>query len=301
MKKIYKFSIYCILTTISSIALQKFCRSKTDGFAESKIRATLPFHEPFEIKNVSSEDLDLALKALDQPYFYLGKGAQCYAFVSKDDQYVIKFFRLDRLCPSSIYTLIPLTKQLDDLRKERIARKFEELSRDFLSYKYAYEALKNPTGLIYVQLNAPSKFSKILTVYDKISVKHTIDLSEMHFLIQKKGELFYTSLEELISLNKIDEAKARLTELVEYLVFRSKLGLYDKDPDINTNFGICNNQTIQIDTGRFRYDPSRIAPDIYIADIIRITDNLHQWLDTKNSSLSLFLNQEIERLKKESL
>ena len=123
----------------------------------------------------------------------------------------------------------------------------------------------------------------------------------MHFLIQKKGELFYTSLEELISLNKIDEAKARLTELVEYLVFRSKLGLYDKDPDINTNFGICNNQTIQIDTGRFRYDPSRIAPDIYIADIIRITDNLHQWLDTKNSSLSLFLNQEIERLKKESL
>lgn len=299
MKIFVKRFLYIALAALCCILLQKFCRSKTDGFALYKIQSHLPYNPEFEVRSVSEKEIHTASHILDQPFYYLGKGAQCYAFVSEDGNYVLKFFRLYHLRPPEWFTSMPLPSFLQGYRQEKIERKFEELSRDFLSYKIAFDELKDDTGLLYVHLNKTDHFHKKVTLYDKIKVKHSIDIDSMEFLLQKKADLFYPAMQTMIDGGKKEEAKAALQKLVSFLAKRASLGLYDKDPDINTNFGIANGSPLQIDVGRFRPDPSRKDPSLYITDIIRVTDNLRQWLEAQDKELSDALLNEIEHLQAE--
>lgn len=296
-----KYSTFVCLSILTCIGLQKFCRSKTDGFAETKIHSDMPFYKEFQTSPLSIQQLDKIEQVLDQPFYYLGKGAQCYAFESKNGQYVIKFLRLDRLCPSTIFSEIPLPSFLEKYRKERLDRKFGELSRDFISYKTAFELLKDYTGLEYVQLNKDGPIDKKIKVYDKINVLHEIDLKQLQFMIQKKADLFYVGMQKILDNNQIETAQTIITQLIEYLCLRSALGFYDKDPDINTNFGIYDGSMMQIDVGRFRHDITRVDPNIYMNDVIRVTENFQQWLEARDKSLSDFLINEIQRIKKQKL
>ena len=261
----------------------------------------MPFYQEFQTSALSDHQLGKIHQILDQPFYYLGKGAQCYAFESKDKQYVVKFLRLDRLCPSAIFSEIHLPSFLSKYRKERLDRKFTELSRDFISYKAAFELLKDYTGLEYVQLNKNGPVDKKIKVYDKINVLHEIDLKQLQFMVQKKADLFYVGMQKILDHNQIEKAQTIITQLIDYLCLRSSLGFYDKDPDINTNFGIYDGSMMQIDVGRFRHDITRINPNIYIDDVIRVTENFQQWLEARDKSLSDFLIDEIQRIKKQKL
>lgn len=291
---------YLALATIACIALQKFCRSKTDGFAISKISSNLPYNPDFATRPISESELQKVEEILSQPFHYLGKGAQCYAFVSDDDQYVIKFFRLHNLLTPEWFVNMPLPSFLQSYRKEKIQRKFGEFFRDFLSYKIAFDSLQEDTGLIYVHLNKTDVLHKKITLFDKIKIQHSVDLDSMEFLLQKKADLFYPALHKLIQEGKREEVKANVKELIHFLAKRSSLGLYDKDPDINTNFGVCNGKPLQIDVGRFRPDATRTQPDVYISDIIRVTENLQQWLEAQDKDLSDSLIEEIQNLKEKN-
>lgn len=298
MRVFFKRFSYVFLAAVLCFCLEKFCRSKTDGFAMSKITSEMMYHKEFETSPLSNEELDSIRSILDQPFHYLGKGVQCYAFVSADDKYVLKFFRMRRVLPSSWLIKMPL---LESYKQEKIKSKFEDLSRDFISYKIAYELLKEQTGLVYIHLNKTDLLHQKITLFDKICVKHSIDLDSMEFLLQKKADLFYPAVEEMLSLGKKSEIKKYVKDLIHFLAYRSSLGIYDKDPDINTNFGICEGKTLQIDVGRYRPDPTRKDPSLYIDDIIRVTDNLRQWLQAQDPELSDFLLQEIENLKAKEL
>jgi hypothetical protein len=119
----------------------------------------------------------------------------------------------------------------------------------------------------------------------------------MEFLVQKKADLFYQALDTMIRAGEKEAVKERLTELVTLLMERSMKGLYDKDPDINTNFGISEGKTVQIDVGRFRPDETRKDKEIALQDIARATDNLRQWLEEQDEELSFHLDRTIEQMR----
>lgn len=297
MKTCLRRFTYLVFAVLICITLQKFCRSQTDGFAMYKISSNLPYNPDFETHPISQSEVQRLQEILEQPFHYLGKGAQCYAFASDDDKYVIKFFRLHNLRPPEWLANIPLPPFLESYRKAKIERKFGEFSRDFMSYKIAFDNLQEDTGLIFVHLNKTDLLHKKVTLFDKIKIKHSVDLDSMEFLIQKKADLFYPALQKLIHEGKKEEVKSSIKQLIQFLAKRSTLGIYDKDPDINTNFGLCEGKPLQIDVGRFRPDPSRIQPSLYINDIIRVTDNLQQWLEAQDKDLSDSLLEEIQNLK----
>src|SRR5579862_5235963 len=76
------------------------CLRQTRGFALYKICSSLPFNPEFETSSLPEEEGKDLKKALDQPYRFLDKGAQCYVFLSHDGRYVIKFFKLHALQPA---------------------------------------------------------------------------------------------------------------------------------------------------------------------------------------------------------
>ena len=118
----------------------------------------------------------------------------------------------------------------------------------------------------------------------------------MEFILQKKAEPFFPSLEKWIQTGQLEPAKEGIRALVSLLKERCMKQIYDKDPDLNSNFGFLLGHPIQIDVGRFRYDKFYSNQQVYREEIFRITDNLKQWLDSHSPELSLYLQNELQML-----
>ena len=78
----------------------------------------------------------------DQKFAYLGAGGQCYAFVSDDKQYVLKFFKQHKF------------RKKNTPASEGIARR----EKAFTSYKIAYDKLREETGLLFLHPSRVTDF-----------------------------------------------------------------------------------------------------------------------------------------------
>jgi hypothetical protein len=289
-RNFYRIINICLFVS-AFFALQWFCKRQTGGFTLQGIRSDLPFHPEWEVSS-SPEDPTELKKIFNQPYHFLNKGAQCYAFISQDEHYVIKFFRFSHLRSPVWLRKLPTPAFLQKFKHRKILKRESKLYKDFTSYLLAYHYLKEDTGLIYLHLNKTDHLHRSLKIYDKLQIGHTIDLDQFEFLVQKKATLIYPSLEQWIENKKWNEAKKGLKSLISLLKKRLDQGIYDKDPDLNTNFGFINEQAVQIDIGRFKTGLQFRPQD----ELARITDHLCQWLEAKAPELSIFLKEEINAI-----
>jgi hypothetical protein len=290
---IARFMIY----GVSLVLLQRFCHRQTDGFSLYKISSNLTFHREWEVPALDPSEQKELSTILDQPYDYLAKGAQCYVFLSRDGNYVIKFFRIYHLQPPLWVTHLHWPPCLQSYQTHKILKKSNELHKDFESYRIAYDQLKEETGLLYLHLNKTSSLKHTLTLYDKIGVKHQVDLDQMEFAVQRRAELVYPALSHLLKTEGGAAAKEALSELISLLCLRCRKGIYDKDPDLNTNFGFIGRSALQIDIGRFRIEnKTLLEKTIDRNEILRITDNLNQWLSLNHPELSNHLHSLIAQI-----
>lgn len=278
---------------LAAVLLKRFCYRQTDGFALCKITSELPYCSDWEVNSSSQRTPDV-LKILDQPFYYLAKGAQSYVFASSDGNTVIKFFRIYHLSPPFWLSTFALPLPLQPFKIGKMIEKRLELEKDFQSYRIAFQELKDETGLLYLHLNKTDHLKKSLTLYDKIGIAHRVDLDQMEFLVQKKAALVYPSIANLVKTEGIDAAKEAIGALVRLLFLRCEKQIFDKDPDLNTNFGFLLNVPIQIDIGRFRRREENRSHEEDRKEIIRITDNFRQWLDKNYPPLSEHLLNEIQ-------
>jgi len=174
--------------------------------------------------------------------------------------------------------------------------KRQALIKTFTSYKIAYEEMKEETGLVYLQLNKTDTLQQPLVIIDNLGISHRLDLSKMEFLVQKRASLFYPFLEKTIQEKGLESAKKTVSDLVDFLVIRNKKEIFDKDPDLTTNFGFLDDEIIQIDIGRFRKDPQRKDLVVYHDEILRITDQFNKWLKIHYPVLSEHLEHKIASL-----
>ena len=91
---------------------------RTDGFIIDKIYSRFPWEKSWEVAN--KQDIETIQQILDQPYFYLDCGRQCFVFKSKDDKWVIKFINHERFFFPKILSGIYLPEFLDRLRSKKI-------------------------------------------------------------------------------------------------------------------------------------------------------------------------------------
>lgn len=273
----------------------RFCTQHTDGFAREKIRSSLAYNP--KLSQVISEDLYTSLKKiLDQPFYYLGAGTQTFSFRSLDNQYVIKFYRHDR----RRHYLSPIIAFLPKIFRDRLLKTIKKrqlkLLKDFTSFELAFSLLRKETGLIYLRLDKADDFPLSVSLYDKISVYHKVFLNDYEFILQKKALPFYPTLKKWIDGNSYIEAKEALGNLIHLLAKRCQYGLFDKDPNLQSNFGFIENTAVQFDIGRFSKDPSRKDPAIYLQDVKRILHPLKEWLRKQAPELENYIDYEMENL-----
>lgn len=288
---------FLIATSLLLYFGSNFCDKFTDGFSVARIHSELPYNPEWATPPPTAKERLKLEQILSQKFRYLGCGGQCFAFASEDDQYVIKFFKHRFRKPYSFFYELPLPGPLDKKRIGKLNKATLKHMRDFTSYKIAFDDLREETGLVYVQLNKGHYLNKSVTIIDKIGISHEIALDDVEFIVQKKGELIYSRMEELMKENDIAGARDVMRSMLKVIISRCRKGIFDEDAGIHRNFGFIGDKPFFIDIGRFRRDPSRRLPEVYNQDLQLITKRFRAWLEEYYPPLALALDEELNEVR----
>ena len=213
---------YILLIPLLGVLIGDLCQKQTKGFRLQNVFSSFPSeptHPPLSQSQVSSIQ-----EILDQPFYFMKKGQQCFAFLSKDEKYVLKLFRWEKLEPP-FWTNWITTKKGQSLIQERKKKK----DFDFTSYKLAYTELKEETGLLFVQLEPNKELNIPLELYDNIRIKHVIQSGNLAFILQKKVENFAPYLAQKILEGNSSDLYPFFMELAYLLQNRSTKKISDSD------------------------------------------------------------------------
>lgn len=281
----------CILSAILFHGAYKFCYLKTSGFNIGRISSNYDFNPEWEVSHVNE---DLLNKASKQKFSFLGSGGQCFAFVSEDDKYVIKFYKHDTARLPFFMKYFPIPKKYFPKREIQRKKRLKRLFRDFNSFKLSYEYLEKETALLYLHLNKTNYLNRKITIIDRVHISHTLDLDKMVFILQKKADLAYPYLKHLAEKKDFNKAKHAMQSICDLIFSRLQKGIYDEDAKIHRNFGFIQDHAILIDVGRLKFDEKRKNPAIQQTDLQKITKPFKEWLKKEIPEFETFLNAALE-------
>lgn len=272
----------------------------TDDFRISNIVYELPHRAEWEIPPISASDNKNLNAILNQKYHYIGKGAQCYAFSSDDQLYVVKFFKFKHLKPSLFVGLIPSIPPFQQYKERQIRRKEKKLNSIFDGYRLAYERDKSESGLIFIHLNlTPNTLNKTLVIQDKIGLERTVDLDQVVFIVQEKGKTLRNVLTDLLDKGDISAAKTRIGQIFELYMSEYQKGVYDRDHGVMHNTGFINDRPIHLDVGKLSYDEKIKNSQNAKQDLDLVIDRMETWLRNTYPDDFKILHQYIEQKQRE--
>lgn len=249
----------------------------TDDFKLSNISDSLPPRDEWDF--TLTEVIDKELEAVsNQPFTYIGKGAQVYAFASADGKYVLKFFKFKHLRPSLFISLLPPIGPLKPFKEQNILRKERKLQGVFDGHANAYKYDREHSGLIFVHLNLSNNLHKQVTLIDKIGRTHRVDLDNTVFVLQRKGETMRTVLSELLDRGEVDLAVKRAASILAMYRDEYTRFVYDRDHGISHNTGFIGDKPFHLDVGKFSYDP-HLSQEFADADLEHAARKIREWVN----------------------
>lgn len=277
----------------------------TDDFRISNMTYQLPFEAPWQVPSLTSEEHQQLAQILGQKFSYIGKGAQCYAFVSQDQQYVLKFFKFKHLKPNFIVDLLPSIPPFKGFKQSCIERKKRKLIGVFNGYDLAYRENRQDSELIYLHLLPTTHLHLQATVIDKIGLERQIKLDDVVFLIQKKGETLRTRLNHLLKQERVQEAEQAISSILAMYISEYNRGIFDHDHGVMHNTGFIGNQPFHLDVGKLNKDDRMRQVDIYKKDLEHVVWKIDVWIKATYpqyySEISHFLAQEYQHWTGEAL
>lgn len=281
-----------IFLAVIALRVSYYCMS--DGFSVSKIENTFPITSEWELASPTVKEQKQITAICSQKFRYLGKGSQVYAFISEDNQYVLKLFKCYHLKPVDWIAKIPFPKAIAESRDAALKKRYKKIDDSLKSYKIAIQQLKDECGLVFVEILPTKSIDQEVELYDKLGRKHTINLGNYGFILQKRADLIYPKLSRWIAQGDMESAKKAIRSMVGLIVQRSKKGIQDSDPDLHKNAGLIDTTAVFIDLGSFHVNPDARKEEVYKGDLLKITNRLKVWLDVQSPELSLYLQQELQ-------
>jgi hypothetical protein len=210
---------------------------------------------------------------------YLGHGTQAVAFVSSDNKYVLKFFLSEGIEAKKRKHFLSPLRLIPGYRKERIAKNRSKRANRWKialeSYAFAFEHMKEESGLISMHLHPSSHLFPRCIVRDRYGKGHDIDLDRTVFVLQKKTTLVPQHFSQIQSLAEYQKSVVIIEQFFEN---RARKGIFETKDDfpLEKNYGFLDGHLIFLDPGRIGY--SRAIEENPHEEIERMKTRLHQWL-----------------------
>ncbi len=252
----------------------------TDGYKTAKIIPSIEIFQRWEKEN-KEEVEPLVRDILSQPFTYLGRGQQCYAFESSDQKYVIKIVRLHKYRIPFWCSLYP--------KKEIVEHRKKSWQRTLDSFSLAFTYLKKESALVYLH-DKKTKRLPMLTLYDKLGRKSEVDSNHLVFVLQKKVRPIQAEADKW----NAEETSQFIDQYLVTLTDRIEKNIRNKNRNILKNLGILEGQVVEFDVGEFRTFPTAESQESRKIEIIKSTRKLRKWLLKHHPSLVAHLDRKIE-------
>jgi hypothetical protein len=283
MKKRRGFRILCQVICFAALFFlaDRLCKKATDGFALEWIK--------YPLKDISTTAIDPEIgKILRQPFHYLGRGGQCFAFLSDDGQFVLKVFKQHHLrLPALVQSLVP----------KSIAEHFKRKEQQFLtSCHIASTDFAEETGVVFSQTtHCLSSLPSHILLNDPLCIAHEVPLAKLPFVLQKKAILVDVHLEKLMKQGRIEEAKLAIDQLIALVKKRCEKGIADNDPVLNRNFGFIEGRAVEIDIGSYSYDSLLKMPEHMHRELFFELHHFHDHLYKRFPELAAHVEKALQR------
>jgi hypothetical protein len=221
---------------------------------------------------LSAEEQTEVDQILSQKYTFLARGSQAFAFLSEDGKYVLKLFKQHKWHPKNMMGYIPLP--FNPYYKDYLLRQKKQQGV-LSSCKTALLHVKEDTGVLFAHLNPTPVNVAPMTLVDKHGKTWTLDLSKSCFLLQKKADLFYPHVQDLMAQGDIEGAKEAITSTIRLLDRFIDLGVFENNAILRKNFGFIDNRAIQFDIGKFKFDAGRVRDK---SEIRYFAKNFRRWV-----------------------
>lgn len=266
------------------------------GFSVDKIMSRLPYNQNWEIDSITEKQREvLTQEVFPQKYYYLAAGNQCYAFISEDRKYILKFFKMQSLFPKGWLNSFPLSLfQKFGFKNEASNQLFSE--RIFASYKDAYQFLREETGMLYIHLNKSREFKSTVTLIDNKGKKYHVDLDTVEFVVQKRAQKIFEHLSELVAEEKYEELRTSIRSFLQLIAARCEKGFVDQNLSIRNNFGFAGNTAIQFDCATLTRDSSMKYPLNFRHEVMQVAERLDLWAQENCPEMTLFIQEEAQRI-----
>jgi hypothetical protein len=240
--------LFCLIAFC--IGVGKTLHTAQDGFSSRRIHC---------LNNEVDEDWDEEIDfALSQPFHYLGRGRQCFAFASEDGKYVLKLPRTDIYKTPFWARVLPVKPYREKLESAHLMRQqFFQGSVDI-----SFNDLQGQTGLIAVHLGKSSSKGKTLVLVDRLGFKHYLPLEKTSFVLQYKRPILMRAFSQALQDGDKEAAKRMIDALIAAVVERAEKGILNKDPSFLRNYGYDGQKAYTIDIGTFIRSPDTVQNSI---------------------------------------
>lgn len=269
----------------------------TDDFRISNITYEVPYNSSWEVSLKSKEEKDHLNEILQQKFYYIGKGAQSYAFASEDGNYVLKFIKFKHLKPSFWVETFSFLPQVEKYRAKQSKRKNKLLNSVFDGYHLAFERHKEESGLIFVHLNMTMGQYSSVTLIDKLGLKRTIPLDQIVFFVQEKVKTTRIVFDQLLKEGNLPLAKQRIGQIFSLYGQEYKKGIYDRDHGIMHNTGFAGERPIHLDVGKLTEDPRMKETKFAKEDFEKVLVRFNAWIKNNYPQYYNELSETIEKEK----
>lgn len=244
----------------------------TDDFRPKNVIQNPPFHQEWQIGALTPLEKAGLKRLLDQPYTYLGKGAQSYAFLSDDGAVILKLFKSKHSRPSVLIEALPSLFE-PYKQKSRAHRKWR-MESTLAGYKLAYDEHREASGLLYIHLNPTENLHGKVCVRDKMGFERQIDLDATVYVLQEKGKKLRTVVQELLAEGNIAALKEKLRDIFKLHLSEYAKGIYDRDHGVMHNTGFVQNRAIRLDLGKLTKQELMTHPEHFRKDILKVVQRM---------------------------
>lgn len=286
------FSLIFVLFPLMLMGIGSLFFFHIRGFSVSKIRSNIPLNDYWDVDPLTKSQHELLVKhVFPQTYYYLSNGPNNYAFVSEDKQYVIKFFKKNRLSPRGWLKRYPFSflryfgyevPSDDSFLSEHL----------FANYKAVYESLRRETGLVYMHLTKRKEFHHLLKLIDRNGRMHKVNLDHFEFVVQSRGDLIFNKIEYLIQKREFTTLRNAIRSFLRLIAVRCEKGFASAPVSLSHHFGFQGDQPIQFDCGIITKDVSMKYPLNIQKEVLQAAEKLNLWFNENHPDLRCLLQEE---------
>jgi hypothetical protein len=273
------------------IGVDRFVHRKSLHFSLSKIATAHETSQAGDIPQPTPREKEELDKLFSRSFTFFGKSNHAYLFLSEDHKYVLKFLKRDALFPKNWISYIPVSFNpyyLDYRQKQ------EEQKKVFSAYKTAFMEFKDETGIIYMHLNPTHTWNKKISIVDRSGKVYAVELDKMSFYVQKRAQLIYPRIAELMRIGDIEHARNIICSVFSLINQLGNKGVCANDPSLYKNFGIIDDKAVQLAISKLQIDYSNGHCILYKQNIPIITEPFRRWIKKNYPELLAYFDEKLK-------